>query len=72
MTFTVNSTTVSTFATLIITLLTGLEGFNWVSIMSPEMALQVVAYIALAKLALNGWTAFKAKQEASAIPTLKE
>ena len=67
MTFTVNSTTVSTLATLFITILTGLEGFNWVSLMSPEMALQVVSYIGLAKLALYGWNTFTAKQEAAAI-----
>lgn len=66
MTFTVNSNTVSAFATLLITILTGLEGFNWVSLMSPEMALQVVSYIGLAKLALYGWNTFTAKQAEAA------
>ena len=73
MTFTVNSTTVSTLATLIISILACLEGFNWVSLMTPEMALQVVGYIGLAKLGLNGWLAFSAKQDvAKAMSQIKE
>ena len=62
MNITVNSTTVSTLATLFITILTGLEGFNWVSLMSPEMALQVVSYIGLAKLVLWGWNTYSTQK----------
>lgn len=62
MNITVNSTTVSTLATLFITILTGLEGFNWFQLFAPDTSMKVVASIGLAKLILNVWAGFTAKQ----------
>ena len=61
MTVTINAAFISNLATALIVMLTGLEGFNWVQLFDAETSMKIVAGVGLAKLMLNGWSAYATK-----------